>query len=106
MRLSNRYKTFAKPNNFIVDFPERITRFKRSKWKFLQKKLTFSSIIFILLLSVIVFIPLYFAEDIIIDTVIYDTNRNNILYLAYWSCIISSLTVLFFNAFTARATAV
>lgn len=39
MRLSNRYKTFAKPNNFIVDFPERITRFKRSKWKFLQKKL-------------------------------------------------------------------
>jgi len=39
MRLSNRYKTFAKPNNFIVEFPERLTRFKRSKWKFLQKKL-------------------------------------------------------------------
>ena len=39
MRLSNRYKTFVKPNNFIVDFPERLNRFKRSKWKFLQKKL-------------------------------------------------------------------
>jgi len=39
MRLSNRYKTFAKPNNFIVEFPDRLTRFKRSKWKLLQKKL-------------------------------------------------------------------
>lgn len=39
MRLSNRYKTFAKPNTFIFDFPERINRFKRSKWKLLQKKI-------------------------------------------------------------------
>jgi len=43
MRLSNRYKTFAKPNNFIFDFPERISRFKRSKWKLLQKKFLKSS---------------------------------------------------------------
>jgi ribosomal protein S4 len=43
MRLSNRYKTFAKPNNFIFDFPERISRFKRSKWKLLQKKILKSS---------------------------------------------------------------
>ena len=38
MRLYNRYKPFTKPNTFIIDFPERISRFKRSKWKVLQKK--------------------------------------------------------------------
>ena len=38
MRVSNRYKIFAKPNKFIVDFPERISRFKRSKWKLIQKQ--------------------------------------------------------------------
>ena len=39
MRLYNRYKSFTKPNPFIIDFPERIGRFKRSKWKILQNKL-------------------------------------------------------------------
>lgn len=88
--------TFTSFINFGLPAAHEVMFFEQ-KSKFLQKKLTFSSITFILLLSVIVFIPLYFAKDVIIDTVIYDTNRNNILYLAYWSCIISSLTVLFFN---------
>lgn len=39
MRLYNRYKSFTKPNTFIIDFPERIGRFKRAKWKILQNKL-------------------------------------------------------------------
>ena len=88
--------TFSSFINFGLPAAHEVMFFEQ-KSKFLQKKLTFSSITFILLLSVIVFIPVYFAKDVIIDTVIYDTNRNNILYLAYWSCIISSSTVLFFN---------
>ena len=38
MRLTNRYKILSKPNNFVFDFPERLNRFKRSKWQLLQKK--------------------------------------------------------------------
>jgi ribosomal protein S4 len=44
MRLSNRYKILSKPNNFVFEFPERINRFKRSKWQFLQKKILKSSL--------------------------------------------------------------
>ena len=51
--------------------------------KFLQSKLTSTSIIFILFLSIIVFIPVFFTKDFIVDTVIYDVAKNNILYRLY-----------------------
>ena len=88
--------TFTSFINFGLPAAHEVMFFEQ-KNKFLQRKLTSTSIIFIMFLSIIVFIPVFFTKDFIVDTVIYDMSKNNILYLAYWSCIINSLTVIFFN---------
>ena len=88
--------TFTSFINFGLPGAHEVMFFEQ-KSKILQRKLTSSSIIFILILSIIVFIPVFFSKEFIVDTLIYDTSKNNILYLAYWSCIISSLTIIFFN---------
>ena len=88
--------TFTSFINFGLPAAHEVMFFEQ-KSKFLQKKLTSSSIVFISALSIVVFIPVFYAKDFIINTVIYDPSNNNNLYLAYWSCIISSLTIIFFN---------
>ena len=88
--------TFASFINFGLPAAHEVMFFEQ-KNKSLQSRLTYSSVMFVVSISIIIFIPVFFTKDFIVDTVIYDRNTNNILYLAYWSCIISSLTIIFFN---------
>ena len=43
MRLENKYKKFANLNTSTLSFPKRILKFKRSKWKNCQKRISIDS---------------------------------------------------------------
>ncbi len=89
---------FSSITNFGLPVAHEILYFEQKDYK--QKvELTFSSIVVIIILSLIAFIPVYLFEDLILRTIVSKNYSTNLLYLSCFSSVIFSLNFYFYNHF-------